>query len=213
MRNFQMRCLLFKTIIAACAMGCASEYAHLQKTTADKGCSDHLLPLTIETSWYDASVDVTGKHLSGLLLIKNMPDSSRRIVFTSEAGLTFFDFSFTKEGEFKPVTVIKQFDKKVVIETLRKDFALVLGLPFLNGVPERYQAGDEIYFASNEKNGTAYFITSKDCASLQRLEWGDKGKRLVTVRTPGSGYPAPAMIEIDHHTFRMNIILKRIEKE
>jgi hypothetical protein len=74
-------------------------------------------------------------------------------------------------------------------------------------------SGDEVYFGFKEKNGTAYFITTKDCASLQRLEWSDKGKRLVTVRTPGSGFPTPATIEVDHHTFNMSIKLTRIQKE
>ena len=208
-----MRCLLFELIIAICLIGCASEYAHLQKAPNDKDCPDRLLPLVIETSWYDASVDVMGKHISGLLLVKNMPDSSKRVVFTSEAGLTFFDFSFTKDGRFSVVSVIKQFDRKAVIQTLEKDFSLMLGLPFLNSVVERYTTGDDVYFAFKEKNGTAYFITNKDCASLQRLEWGDNGKRLVTVRTPGSVFPTPATIEVDHHTFKMSIKLTRIQKE
>jgi hypothetical protein len=208
-----MRCLLFESIIAVCLVGCASEYAHLQKTQNDGDCPDRILPLIIETSWYQASVDVTGKHISGLLLIKNMPDSSKRVVFTSEAGLTFFDFSFSKEGRFSVVSVIKQFDRNVVIQTLEKDFALMLGIPFLKGAGVRYTTGNDLYFEFKEKNGTAYFITSKDCASLQRLEWGDKGKRLVTVRTPGSVFPTPATIEVEHHTFRMSIKLTRIQKE
>lgn len=208
-----MRCLLFESIIAALLIGCASDYAHLQKMEGRADCPNKILPLVIETSWYDASVDVVGKHISGLLLIKNMPDSSKRVVFTSEAGLTFFDFSFSKEGNFHVVSVIKQFDRKPVIRTLQKDFALLLGLPFLQVPGERYSGGDELYFGFKEKNGTAYFITNKDCASLQRLEWGDKGKRLVTVRTPGAAYPTPGTIEIDHHTFNMKIKLTRIQKE
>ena len=208
-----MRCLLFRSIIAICLTGCASEYSQLQKTQNDSDCPERILPLLIETSWYDASVDITGKHLSGLLLIKNMPDSSKRVVFTNEAGLTFFDLSFSKEGGFSVVSVIKQFNRKAVIQTLKEDFALLLGIPFLNGVSERYIAGDEVYFGFKEKNGTAYFITNKDCASLQRLEWGDKGKRLVSVSTPGSGYPTPGTIEVDHYTFKMKIKLTRIQKE
>ena len=167
----------------------------------------------METSWYNTSVDVLGKHMSGLLLIKNMLDSSKRVVFTSEAGLTFFDFEFSKEGNFKVKSVISQFDKRSVIQTLQKDFELVMGLPFQKGDYDRFIAGEEVYFGVKQKNETAYFITNKDCASLQRLEWGDKRKRLVTVRTPGSGFPTPALIEVDHHTFRMNIRLTRIQKE
>ena len=38
--------------------------------------------------------NVVGNHLSGLLLIKKMPDSSTRMVFSNEMGLGFFDFEF-----------------------------------------------------------------------------------------------------------------------
>jgi hypothetical protein len=167
----------------------------------------------METSWYDAGVDVTGKYISGLLLIKNMPDSSKRVVFTNEAGITFFDFVFSKNGDFSVINVVKQLRRKAVIRTLEKDFRLILGLPFQQHTFDRYLAGEEVYFEFKQKNGTAYFITSKDCASLHRLEWAVKGKRLVTVRTPGSGYPMPEKIELNHHTFNMQIKLNRIEKE
>ncbi|MBK7307905.1 MAG: hypothetical protein IPI88_13305 [Chitinophagaceae bacterium] len=38
---------------------------------------------------YNTTVDVMGNHFSGLLLIKKMPDSSTRMVFSNEMGLGF----------------------------------------------------------------------------------------------------------------------------
>ncbi|MDH4088976.1 MAG: hypothetical protein OEV24_00825 [Cyclobacteriaceae bacterium] len=166
----------------------------------------------IETAWYDASIDVMNNHISGLLLIKDMPDGSHRIVFTNEVGVTFFDFGFSA-GSFKVHSILSQLDKKPVVETLRKDFELIIGLPFQKASFNRYLAGDEIYFGVTQKKETAYFITSKDCASLQRLELGTKRKRKVSVRMPGSGYPSPDRFELEHHTFNMKINLKRIPKE
>ena len=175
--------------------------------------SGKIVPLHITTSWYNASVDVMGNHLSGLLLIKNMPDSSMRVVFTNEAGVTFFDFGFSAGGDFKVYHIVKQLDKKAVIETLRKDFTLILCLPFGNRRYERLISGDEIYFRVKQKNESAYFITNKDCASLQRMEWGTARKKMVTVKTPGSGYPSPETIELAHLTFNMQIKLTRIQRE
>jgi hypothetical protein len=194
-------------------MSCASDYRHLQLAGPDEACALKIVPLHINTSWYDASVDVMGKHLSGLLLIKNMPDSSIRVVFTNEAGVTFFDFGFIREGDFKVYHVVKQLDKKAAIQTLRNDFALILCLPFKNRPYERLVADEEIYFRVKQKNETAYFITSKDCASLQRMEWGTSRKKMVSVKTPGSGYPSPETIELTHLTFNMQIKLTRIERE
>ncbi len=207
-----MRCLHF-SLACFLFVSCASDYKNLQAIQSEYECEGKFKELYLRTSWYNASVDVMGRHLSGLLLVKNMPDSSKRVVFTNEAGVTFFDFGFSQDGSFKVHSIISQLKKKAVIETLRKDFELMMGLPFQKGVFKRFTNSDEIYFGVMQKNETAYFITSKDCASLQRLEWGSARKRKVSVETPGSGYPSPDRIEIIHHTFNMQIKLTRIEKE
>jgi hypothetical protein len=212
MHKFLMRYLLC-SFFSILLLSCASDYKNLQSLNPDQTCFDKIAPLQFNTSWYNASVDVMGKHLSGLLLFKNMPDSSYRVVFTNEAGITFFDFGFSKQGDFKVFNVIEQLDKKAVINTLRKDFELVLGLPFRGKPYNRFIDGEEIYFGVQQKNETAYFITNKDCASLQRLEWGSGRKRKVSAVLPGSNYPSPEKIELLHLTFNMQIKLTRIQKE
>jgi len=207
-----MRCLLC-SLLSILLLSCASDYKNLQSSQPDQTCSDKIAPKQFNTAWYNASVDVMGRHLSGLLLLKNMPDSSHRVVFTNEAGITFFDFGFSRQGDFKVFSVVEQLDRKAVIQTLRKDFELVLGLPFRRGIYNRFVDGDEIYFGVRQKNETAYFITNKDCASLHRLEWGAARKRKVSVLLPGSNYPSPEKIELSHHTFNMQIKLTRIQKE
>ena len=207
-----MRCLLF-SLVPLILISCSADYRNLRKVRSDELCSSKIAPAAIKTSWYNAGVDVVGKHLSGLLLIKNMPDSSTRIVFTNEVGVTFFDFEFSKRGNFQVHNVITQLNKKAVIRILRKDFELILGLPFKQGPYEQFITDDEVYFGVKQKNETAYFITTKDCASLQRLEWGTARKRKVSVKIPGSSYPSPEKIELEHLTFNMQIKLTRIQKE
>lgn len=207
-----MRCFLF-SIGCLLLMRCASDYKGLQATAPDDACAARIVPARVNTSWYNADVDVVGRHISGLLLVKHMPDSSYRVVFTNEAGVTFFDFGFLTDGDFKVYNAIHQLNKKAVIQTLRKDFELVLGLPFRQGVYQRWTEGEEVFFGVRQKKETAYFITSKDCASLRRLEWGAPRKRKVTVQLPGSPYPSPDMLELKHHTFNMQIKLARITKE
>jgi hypothetical protein len=172
-----------------------------------------MVPHPIPTSWYQARVDVAGNHISGLLLIKNMPDSSRRVVFTNEAGMTFFDFGFSSNGGFAVHAIIKRLNKKPVVQTLRNDFELILALPFEKGPYQSWQEGEEVFFGVKQKNQTAYFIISKDCGSLHRLEWGDARKRKVTVQLVGGVYPSPEKLELIHHTFDMRISLTRFQKE
>jgi hypothetical protein len=193
--------------------GCASDYHHMQTVDTRADCIAKFAPVQFNTSWYHASVDVVGNHISGLLLIKNMPDRSYRVVFTNEAGVTFFDFGFSDHGVFVVHSIIKQLDKRPVIQTLRKDFELILGLPFRTESFQTWIRDDEVFYGVKQKKETAYFITSKDCASLRRLELGSSRKRKVTVHVTGQGYPLPEKIKLMHNTFNMQINLTRFEKE
>ena len=49
---------------------------------------------------FKATLDIRKEHLTGLMLFKTMPDSSIRVVFTNEIGMTFFDF-IIKDGSFE----------------------------------------------------------------------------------------------------------------
>lgn len=205
-----MRYLLFSICIC---VGCVSDYKALVAVAVDQNCVSKFRPTGIETSWFDAGVDVTGKHISGLLLIKNMSDSSDRVVFTNEAGVKFLDFEWKKDGTFKVYYVIDQLDKRAVVNLLKNDFELILGVPFKATSWKAWNNGKEIFFGTVQKNETYYFITDKDCASLLRIESGSDKKRKVTVRSYGRNRQQPDSIHLQHHTFDMKIILKKIERE
>jgi hypothetical protein len=205
-----MRYLLFSLIFCA---GCVSEYKTLRPLALNNQCIEKLRPRGVKTSWYDAGIDVIGKHLSGLLLIKDMPDSTHRIVFTNEAGIKFFDLEFAANGKFKVHQVIRQMDKKPVIRLLQKDFALLLGLPFSNASWKAWEDGNNVFYGVNQKKETHYFITDKDCASLQRIESGSERKRKTTIQFYGQDIQRPDSIYLQHYTFDMQIKLRKLAKE
>lgn len=205
-----MRSLLFSILLVAA--GCSSAYKALTPVAMDPVCAERMRPRGIGTSWYTASIDVVGKHLSGLLLIKEMPDSSRRVVFTNEAGITFLDFEFGASGTFQVKQTIKQLNHKAVIELLRKDFALMLGIPFGKGQYTTWSSGDEFFYGVPQKKETAYFITGVDCASLRRLELGSRRKQKVTITFAGTDLRQPDALTIRHYTFNMVIALKKLER-
>lgn len=211
MNKSAMRYLLFSLLLVL-VVGCASDYKYLQITSINSSCADKIKPINLATGWYSTAVDVTGHHISGLLLIKNMPDSSIRVVFTNEAGVTFFDFGFLADGNFKVYSIIDQMDKKLVVQTLRKDFELILGLPFRKGKIQSWTGNEQFFFGVKQKKETAYFITSKDCASLRTIELGSKRKRKVSVQVIGS-YPLPEGFEITHHLFDMKLKLTHLPRE
>jgi hypothetical protein len=205
-----MRYLHYSLLLLLIA--CASEYKTRKPASLDEACIQKIKPPGIKTSWYTTHIDVIGKHISGLLLMKEMPDSSKRVVFTNEAGVTFLDFEFRADGSFQVKQVIKQLNKKAVVQVLRKDFELMLGIPFRKGISEAWEQDGERYFGSPQKKETAYFITGADCASLRRIELGSKRKKKVTVEMWGSDRTAPDSVKVKHYTFNMVIGLKKIER-
>ena len=190
---------------------CSSAYKKLQRTEAGTACVADFKP-SFTRALYQTQVNVAGKHLSGILIIKTMPDSSIRIVFANEAGFTFFDFEFSKEG-FKVHYIFSRMDKNPVIKTLRKDFELVLMRHL--GVTGSYTLKEDgnYYRVFPDGRDMYYYITDSACTNLLRMERGSRKKRVVeAVMRPGSD-GMPDSIGIQHHNFNFNIELKRLRDD
>ena len=87
-----MRYLLLSSFLVL-LLGCSSAYKHLKVTKANVTDLQKFKP-EFKIALYKANVNVAGNYLSGLLLIKKMPDSSMRLVFSNEIGFKFFDLIF-----------------------------------------------------------------------------------------------------------------------
>ncbi len=205
------RYLLISLLFLIC--GCSSSYKHLQKTAGDVHCLDKFRPDFSNALFY-TQVNVIGKHLSGLLLIKTMPDSSTRIVFSSEAGFKFFDFGFAADGAFKVYYIIDEMNKKAIVTTLRKDFEIVMMHPYSmqDGYVKRDIDSAYNYYTFPQEKGFNYYITDACCNNLIRLERASKRKSVVRIHMLDYKNGVPDSIGITHTNFNFNIGLKRLEK-
>jgi hypothetical protein len=181
----------------------------LTAVTPDKHCIEKRRPRVIDNSWFDASIDVVGKHISGLLLIKHMPDSSSRVVFTNEAGVKFLDFEYSFNGGFKVHHILDQLDKKAVVTLLENDFKLILGLPFRNAGVTSFRRGNEVYNRVDDGRKTHFFITDQGCTTTNRIESGSSRKRVATLMLYGEP-SRPDSLYLQHHTFAMKMTLKKL---
>jgi len=202
-----MKYFLFSSCLLWAA--CSSHYKTLRPVETDQKCLDSIRPQGIVTAWFNASVDVTGRHISGLLLIKNMPDSSYRVVFMNEAGITFFDFEFRNDGTFELKKILSRLDNKQVINTLKIDFSLLLGLYFKDGI-QSWRHDEEIYYGAKQGRDMFYFITDDRCSRASRFEIGSGRKRKVSIEFKGEELRKPEEVRIKHYTFDMVIELKKI---
>ena len=161
---------------------------------------------------YKTSVDVVGKHISGLLVIKRLKDSSTRIVFTNEMGFTFFDFGFPPDSGFKVYLIAPQMNKEALIRTLRKDFELLL---FRNMDSYKYYALKDsgmLYHAFPQAEGVNYYITDINCSQLVKMQRASARKAVMeTILYGNPPENAPDSISIRHFNIsHFSITLKKI---
>jgi len=205
-----MRSLALISILISLAACGPVPYENLQKSSATTNCLAQLKP-RFSTIVYHAKVNVTGKHLSGLLLFKMMNDSITRVLFTNEMGVTFFDFEYTASG-FRVVSCVEQMNKKVVINRLRSDLSLLIMHDIDFNKAEMLASGNEIFYRVNHQDEHIYYITDSTCSQLNRIETvgGKKKKIIVNLTEPKSGMADS--VYLAHQSFEYNISLKQIAR-
>ena len=192
-------------------LGCSPVHQQMQSTVADVNVLQKFKP-AFTVALYNTTVDVMGNHFSGLLLIKKMPDSSTRVVFSNEMGLGFFDFEFAADGSFKVYSIMKKLDKKSVIKTLQHDFELVLMNKLDNSKAAVKTNEGLTYFIFPQSKGFNYYITNQLGDELVRMERASNKKTIVEAVMKNYINGIPDTIGISHKTFEFNIGLKRIER-
>ncbi len=210
MQLLQMRYLLLSSCLFFFP-ACSSVYRKMEKAREDPACILQFRP-QFTKALYNTKVDVTGKHLSGLLLIKAMPDSSTRLVFSNEMGFKYFDFEFAKDGAFKVYYILSQMDKKAVLTTLRKDFEILLMQHLDLGKAFVRKKDGFFYYGFPQTKGNNYYITDSACTRLIRVERASKRKPVVEAVMLHYTENMPDTIGISHTNFNFTIGLKKLKQ-
>jgi hypothetical protein len=151
-------------------------------------------------------------HLSGLLLFKKMENSTTRVVFQNEMGVSFFDFEWSDNDSFKVYHIIPQLNKPAVIKTIQKDMQLLLMKGLDRTLEQQFVKDQWVYNRFNLDKGFAYYISVND--TLQRIENAGKSK-VITIesgnRVSASSLPETAFFK--HHKANFTIQLSKIHND
>jgi hypothetical protein len=150
-------------------------------------------------------------NLSGILFLKQLPDNSTRVVFQNQMGMTYFDFEWTKNQEFRVIAIISQMDNAALIKTLQKDFEILL---LLHYDPERAVAfgakfDQKVLRAPLEKGWIDYIFSD---GQLSRIQNADEKRVVVDMQLKGvsNNSPFAASLEINHLRANFKIDLQKI---
>lgn len=152
---------------------------------------------------YKASVAIFSNHFGGILVIKKVATVEHRVVFTTEMGNTIFDFSF-KGDDFKVNRIIKQMNKKLLINILKKDFGILVKENLLS---------KQIYNSADHQttkvlvDGKPYFYTfqNEQLKSISRI--GNQKEKVVFEFSEINDDIA-RRIKITHKNIKLQIALK-----
>ena len=208
MDRFLIRSFIF--LSGALLFFSCNSYHHLQKDQVRENCVLQFKP-EFNRTLYKTSADVRKIHISGLLIIKKMPDSSTRIVFTNEMGFPFFDFGFGADSGFTVYQITPKMDKQYLIKTLRKDFELILFRNMDNTSSYTLRDSQLVYHAYPQAGGINYYVTDIPCSHLVKMQRASEKKPVVEASFPGNMEGnEPDSILIRHLNFNFTISLKKI---
>ena len=141
-----------------------------------------------ESQKYNIQLDFMKHHMSGMLIVRRMPDNEIRIVASTYFGVkAFFDFSL-HDDQFNVNSCIEPMKKEKVLKLLEMDFR---------------------QFVLKWKRRPCE--ATKDNATQKRTSGKGFGKSVVYITddTPGD----PAQIKIKHPWIRLTIRLDKLSKE
>lgn len=172
-------------------------------------------PTNFGTKIYTAAID--GKYgikkyrLSGLLILKQLEDSTTRAVFQSEAGPTLFDFEWDKNHSFKVVSIIPKMDKKPLILALKKDFEILMKINLQHKNSFKTQDGDYIsYIYPLERGFVDYRLLENQILDIKVF---NDHKTYISF-LPEAPYlitELPNNMRLVHHKAKFTITLKALE--
>jgi hypothetical protein len=217
MRKFQMRSFILSSLLLVLLWSCKG--SRMAGTGEDRRPlkAGELVSLFKSDSGafiYKTAVDVYGRYLSGLLIIKNTDPDVYRLVFTTEVGVKLFDFELGPGDFFKVHHVIDQMNKKVVLNLLRDDFRLLLMNPLIaSEAAVSRDAGYVIYRLRGKKEENAYFYNLED-GLLSRIvtTYGKKSKVKVEIVFSDYAGNVPSTIVLDHQNIKLSIKMSLLKR-
>lgn len=202
-----MRCLVLSSLLLLfCSQSLFAQ--HYMESNVN------LRPLPkFESMKYKASIDVIGKHLSGILIFKTQEDSSVRAVFVNEMGVTFFDITFLKDS-YLFNSIMNSLDKKPAKLSLAKDLGMILmrGIFKSESIKKENCQIQFLRLNLKRKGYVSYFPNENWTTFPTIINFGKREKKIITItQNYTQENSLPDSIFVQHHTVNFTISLKKID--
>lgn len=159
---------------------------------------------------YKATIEVYGNQLSGIFIAKRISDTVHRVVFTTDFGNTLLDFELS-EKDFKVNYIQEDLNRKIIVNTLRDDFRLLLRID--HRVQEIFENDESIIYKSADKKRFNYFFENKTDKRLTKIITASKSKEKIILGFESKSTIFAQNITIEHKNIKLKITLNQISNQ
>lgn len=159
---------------------------------------------------YKTNITVYGNEISGIFIAKKINDTTHRIVFTTEFGNKLLDFEIS-DTNFKVNSIVSELDRKILINTLKEDFRLLLKKEYL--IQEQFENDTDDIYKSNDGKRDNYLFISKKNHKLEKVVHSSKTKEKFTLTFTSENNIFAEKIQIIHQNIKLKIELNYFKPE
>lgn len=156
---------------------------------------------------YKANIDVYGRKLGGIVVIKKIDENFHRVVFTTDFGNKLLDFEVSAD-DFKIHFVVDGFNNKRMLKILETDFRILLQPEYK--VNQTFDSEVSAIYQSKQTKNTIYLSENKEDIFLNKIIVTKHSKEKITFEFQNKKDTFAEDIEIIHHSTKYKMKLKKI---
>lgn len=153
---------------------------------------------------YKANITVYGNELSGIFIAKKINETTHRVVFTTEFGNKLLDFEIS-ENNFKINSIVEELNRKILIDTLKTDFRLLLMNNYI--IKEEFENVASKVYKTEDGNRLNYIFINKSDEKLYKIVQASKRKEKINISFTSENNIFANNIIIQHHNIKLKIEL------
>jgi len=206
MLQFLRQSLLYSLILIL-AVSCKTyKLTEAKPVSSSEKMVENLYFSSGEDYVYKCQMDIYKNHVSGILIIKKLNETTHRVALTSDFGNKLIDFE-ASENNFKLNYVLPDLDKKIVINFLKNDFQQLLKKQY--PVSESFENENAKIYLSKIENKSYYLFFSKNNL-LKQIIYTKNNKEKIDFTFDAKKHIFADSLNLQHKDFKINIKLVQI---
>ncbi|ROH98592.1 hypothetical protein EGI16_20985 [Chryseobacterium sp. G0240] len=208
MLRFLRQNLLYSSLILVSVISCKSyKLADVKPVATTEKMVENLYFSSNGDYVYKCQMDIYKNHVSGILIIKKLNETTHRVALTSDFGNKLIDFEIA-DHDFKLNYVLPDLDKKIVINFLKNDFQQLLKRQY--PVQESFENENARIYLSTIDNKGYYLFFNKENGLLKQIIYTRNNREKIDFTFDAKKPIFADSLNLQHKDFKITIKLFQI---